>query len=202
MGVVQTVHDVVTDTKKYYRCPRCNREVWAYGSFVGNVCLDCPGTVISAVGSTANMATFEATRPVSFLLSAAAPAITTIAKAPIDLITGDKAEFKGSTVWKISKGNVWNILSSKNNSEIIKSITTKSCGIRWGLVDNTIVEHWWMNIVTNCSYYQIQFRGAGSQIVIRKCCDISDCDETGLAEACRDDDVQPILQNSYSYNGD
>ncbi|ETO35371.1 hypothetical protein RFI_01692 [Reticulomyxa filosa] len=37
MGAIETVTDVVTDNKTYYNCPRCKREVWAYGSYVGNI---------------------------------------------------------------------------------------------------------------------------------------------------------------------
>ena len=44
-----TIVDTVTDNKTYYDCPGCGREVWAYGTFVGTRCWDCPGTIISAV---------------------------------------------------------------------------------------------------------------------------------------------------------
>eukprot|EP00483_Globobulimina_turgida_P000717 UN00717 len=200
MGAVLTVSDVVTNTKRYYNCPRCKRRVWAYGSFVGNVCLDCPGTVISAVGSTANMATFEATRGITTIANhTVVSPVTSLITTPIDLITGDKAKFKGSSVWRYSKGSVTDNLSSSNDAEIIKSITTKSCGILWGVVDSSIVSHWWMNIRTNCNYYQIQYRKSSSVIEIRKCASISDCDVSGLAEGNRDDDIQPVLERSYSY---
>ncbi|KAI5511485.1 hypothetical protein TVAGG3_0734510 [Trichomonas vaginalis G3] len=44
MGIVQTITDVVTDNKRYYRCPKCGREVWAYGVYQGNICENCSGT--------------------------------------------------------------------------------------------------------------------------------------------------------------
>mmetsp|Transcript_4486 Transcript_4486/g.7673 ORF Transcript_4486/g.7673 Transcript_4486/m.7673 type:complete len:339 (-) Transcript_4486:238-1254(-) len=64
MGAVETVIDTVTDNKKYYNCPGCGEEVWAYGSFVGNTCWNCPGTLGDAVLRTGDMAVpvFSATK--------------------------------------------------------------------------------------------------------------------------------------------
>lgn len=61
MGAVETIIDTVTDNRTYYKCPKCKEEVWAYGSFVGNVCWDCPGTIGHAVIKTTDLATFGAT---------------------------------------------------------------------------------------------------------------------------------------------
>jgi len=61
MGAIETVVDVVTDNRTYYNCPKCNREVWAYGSYVGNVCLDCPGTLSHGVVKTVDNVTFGLT---------------------------------------------------------------------------------------------------------------------------------------------
>ncbi|ETO35545.1 hypothetical protein RFI_01517 [Reticulomyxa filosa] len=40
MGAVETVVDAITDNKIYYNCPKCGREVWAHGSYVGNIVLE------------------------------------------------------------------------------------------------------------------------------------------------------------------
>jgi len=61
MGAIETVVDAVTDNRTYYNCPKCNREVWAYGSYVGNVCLDCPGTLSHGVVKTVDNVTFGLT---------------------------------------------------------------------------------------------------------------------------------------------
>ena len=54
MGAIETIVDVVTDNRTYYNCPGCGRRVWAYGSFVGNLCWKCPGTLAhAAINSTA-----------------------------------------------------------------------------------------------------------------------------------------------------
>eukprot|EP01084_Bolivina_argentea_P127474 225437_1 len=57
MGAVETIIDTVTDNKKYYNCPGCGDEVWAYGSFVGNTCWNCPGTFGDAILRTADVIT-------------------------------------------------------------------------------------------------------------------------------------------------
>ena len=78
------------------------------------------------------------------------------------------------------------------------SISTRSCGIRTGIADKTIVSHWWMNIQTNQHFYQLQFRAYGSQIVLRKCNSSYDCDQCGLAEAVRDNHTEPMDKDSFS----
>mmetsp|Transcript_27603 Transcript_27603/g.24446 ORF Transcript_27603/g.24446 Transcript_27603/m.24446 type:complete len:245 (+) Transcript_27603:53-787(+) len=196
---ITTIADAVTDNRTYYNCPRCNRRVYAYGSFVGNVCLDCPGTVLSSIGNTASMVTFGAAEPAAQLISEVAPNVTKLATTVtlIDAVSGTRAKYRGSKVWTISKGSVSNGLGDRKKENII-AVSTRSVGIRAGIADNTGVDHWWMVIETNCSWYNIQFRKSGSQIVIRECDSRSACDETGLAEPCRDDDVQPVHQNGYS----
>jgi DNA-directed RNA polymerase subunit RPC12/RpoP len=64
MGAVETILDTVTDNRTYYDCPRCGQEVWAYGSFVGNVCWECPGTLAHGIVKTTDLATFGATSTV------------------------------------------------------------------------------------------------------------------------------------------
>lgn len=41
--------DILTDNRTYYNCPGCGQRVWAYGSWVGNRCWDCPGTLFDGV---------------------------------------------------------------------------------------------------------------------------------------------------------
>lgn len=57
MGAVETIVDAVTDNRTYYNCPSCGRRVWAYGSFVGNVCWNCPGTLAHAAVKTTDLVT-------------------------------------------------------------------------------------------------------------------------------------------------
>lgn len=64
MGAFETIADIVTDNRTYYNCPKCGRRVWAYGSFVGNVCWDCDGTLGHALVKTADLATFGLTSTV------------------------------------------------------------------------------------------------------------------------------------------
>eukprot|EP00486_Rosalina_sp_Unknown_P010143 CAMPEP_0201586750 /NCGR_PEP_ID=MMETSP0190_2-20130828/135828_1 /ASSEMBLY_ACC=CAM_ASM_000263 /TAXON_ID=37353 /ORGANISM="Rosalina sp." /LENGTH=144 /DNA_ID=CAMNT_0048035303 /DNA_START=74 /DNA_END=504 /DNA_ORIENTATION=+ len=119
---VSTVLDVVTDNKSYYDCPRCGREVWAYGSFKGNICLDCPGTVISSVGSTVNMITCDvADSEPQQIMNFVAPEVTQTVTAAGgilgNIVTGNaggnrsanghkyaSAKYKGFSVFRISKG--------------------------------------------------------------------------------------------------
>ena len=61
MGAVETVLDVATGNRTYYNCSKCGQEVWGYGSFVGNVCLNCPGTLRHATIKTIDLATFGTT---------------------------------------------------------------------------------------------------------------------------------------------
>lgn len=59
-SVVGTIADVATDKRTYYKCPRCGKEKWAYGTFAGTQCLDCTpsnpvGTAVDVVTHTADM---------------------------------------------------------------------------------------------------------------------------------------------------
>eukprot|EP00486_Rosalina_sp_Unknown_P011015 CAMPEP_0201592410 /NCGR_PEP_ID=MMETSP0190_2-20130828/190318_1 /ASSEMBLY_ACC=CAM_ASM_000263 /TAXON_ID=37353 /ORGANISM="Rosalina sp." /LENGTH=144 /DNA_ID=CAMNT_0048051177 /DNA_START=34 /DNA_END=468 /DNA_ORIENTATION=+ len=135
---ITTIADAVTDNRTYYNCPRCNRRVYAYGSFVGNVCLDCPGTVLSSIGNTASMVTFGAAEPAAQLISEVAPNVTKLATTVtlIDAVSGTRAKYRGSKVWTISKGSVSNGLGDRKKENII-AVSTRSVGIRTGIADNT-----------------------------------------------------------------
>lgn len=196
---VTTAVDAITDNRTYYNCPRCNRRVYAYGSFVGNVCLKCPGTVLSAVGNSTSMVTFGATEPVATVISHIAPSATKLVTnvTLVDAATGRKAKHSAAKlVWSISKGSESNYGIDK--SDTIRSIATRSVGIFSGVVTNSGVDHWWMLIETEYYWYNIQFSKDDSVIQIRRSSSNSDCNEAGLAEANRDSDVQPVHQNGYS----
>ena len=64
MGAAETIVDMITDNRTYYNCPNCGREVWAYGSFAGNVCWNCPGTLGHALIKTTDLATMGMTSTV------------------------------------------------------------------------------------------------------------------------------------------
>eukprot|EP01083_Nonionella_stella_P105407 303183_1 len=178
---ISTAVDVVNDEKTYYNCPQCKRRVWAYGSFVGNVCNNCPGTVSSAIENTASM-----------VVEPVAQVINEIALKAKEI----GAKYKGSVVWCISKGSS-GLLHKDYRSEKVISVSSKSIGIRSGILDNTLPSHWWMLIETTSSYYNIQFRKSGSKIELRRGSK-NDCDESGLAEAVRVVGTEPIHENSYS----
>ena len=38
--------------KRYYKCPRCKRQVWAWAMYEGNICWKCPGTILHGVHHT------------------------------------------------------------------------------------------------------------------------------------------------------
>jgi len=218
---ISTVVDAVSDNRTYgnihYNCPRCGKRVWAYGSFAGNVCFDCPGTVVSAIGNTSSMATFGATQPVATLLNHTASEITQTAKAvvtaPINVvkelpdmvndidsvITGNRAERTNNIIFKISPSDESDYLSDSYKNQKISRVTSKSCGILCGITNGSGVDHWWMNIRTiNGNDYQIQFQEDGSQIVLRACSSVSECDQNGLAEGNRAKDSRISNQSGYS----
>eukprot|EP01084_Bolivina_argentea_P076884 139376_1 len=151
---ISTAIDAIADNRTYYNCPRCHRRVYAYGAFVGNVCLDCPGTVLSAVGNTTSMATCGITKPVATVISQIAPAVTkTITIIPDAVVStsipGCKAKHSAATlVWSISKGSV-SRYNGFDENEDIRRIATRSMGIFTGPLTNTGVDHWWMLIQTD-----------------------------------------------------
>eukprot|EP01083_Nonionella_stella_P105406 303182_1 len=197
-----TAASAITDDRTYYNCPRCKRRVYAYGAYVGNVCNDCPGTVLSAIGNSASMLTLGLAEPIAQTMHHVGPKIASI---PTDIaalgVEEIRAEYSASCVWYISKGS--SIIEADSNkfnsyrSEKIIYVSSRSVGIRSGLVDNTLPSHWWMIIETTSSYYNIQFRKSGSKIELRRGSK-NDCDESGLAEAVRVVGTEPIHENSYS----
>eukprot|EP00483_Globobulimina_turgida_P002239 UN02241 len=194
---ISTVVDLVNDDRTYYNCPRCKRRVWAYGSFVGNVCENCPGTVLSAIGNTASMATFGLAEPAAVVISEIAPKIMSIPEDVTALAIPEiRADYKATLVWSISKGSS-GCLKSSYRSEKIIAVSSRSIGIRSGIADNTLPSHWWMIIETSSSYYNIQFRKSGSRIELRRG-SRSECDESGVAEAQRFVGAKPVHENSYS----
>ena len=38
--------------KRYYICPGCNRQVWAWAMYEGNTCWNCSGTIVHGIGHT------------------------------------------------------------------------------------------------------------------------------------------------------
>ena len=107
-----TIVDAVTDNKTYYDCPGCGEEVWAYGTFVGTRCLNCPGTLISAVTN--------------------ATPIVREAKTVISAATGDKTVYrcKNCNVKVYAYGqyagqDCWNC-KAKNPIKAVKDIASES----------------------------------------------------------------------------
>ncbi|ETO35544.1 hypothetical protein RFI_01516 [Reticulomyxa filosa] len=68
-SITSTVADTLTDTKRYYKCPKCNREVWAYGTFDGNICWECPGTLVQATAKVVDATTGNSTKAISSTLA-------------------------------------------------------------------------------------------------------------------------------------
>jgi len=206
-NVATTTVSAVTDSRTYYDCPRCGREVYAYGSFAGNVCLDCPGTVISSVGSTASMVTgTEIPQKIAnSFASEATQVVTSVGGLVGNVATlqvtgggnGTRADWCGRIIYTISKGSSSDD-AAEFKSERIESVTSKSVGIRVAVADGTGFDHWWMNIETSKGYYQVQFRKQNSAIELRKCGSVDDCDQNGLKEANRDENVSPTKVFAYS----
>lgn len=211
VGIAKTVNTTVSaiaDDRTYYKCPRCKREVYAYGSFAGNVCLDCPGTVLSGVGSTLGMVSGHPAPQI--VLNSVASEATQIASGFGGVVAnvatlqfsdggnGTKADWCGKVIFSISKGASPSDSSSAYRSEKIQSIKTRSCGIFSALCDGTNIQHWWLNVDTDCGYYQVQFTKDESVIQVRKCGSFGDCDQNGLTEANRDENVAICTESGFS----
>eukprot|EP00483_Globobulimina_turgida_P013142 UN13166 len=152
------------------------------------------GTVLSAIGNTASMATFGLTEPAAVVISEIAPKIMSIPEDVTALAIPEiRADYKATLVWSISKGSS-GCLKSSYRSEKIIAVSSRSIGIRSGIADNTLPSHWWMIIETSSSYYNIQFRKSGSRIELRRG-SRSECDESGVAEAQRFVGAKPISKN-------
>lgn len=41
LRIAETVVTTIGDVKTKYKCPRCKKDVWAYGQFAGQTCWDC-----------------------------------------------------------------------------------------------------------------------------------------------------------------
>eukprot|EP01083_Nonionella_stella_P110503 323376_1 len=210
INIADTTVSTVTDHRTYYNCPRCNREVYAYGSFAGNICLDCPGTVVSSIGSTVSMAsgTSIPQKMVNCIASPVTQTVTGIGGIIGNVATlqfadngnGTKACYNGTVIFEISKGSASNdALYASYKSESIRSITSKSCGIAAAVANGSGIDHWWMNIETSASrHYQVQFREHGSVIQVRSCGSVYDCNQNGLKEPNRDENVGHKREGSYS----
>lgn len=206
-NVATTTVSAVTDIRTYYDCPRCGREVYAYGSFAGNVCLDCPGTVVSSVGSAASMVTgIEVTQKIAnSFASEATQVVTSVGGLVGNVATlhvsgggnGTRADWCEKIIYTISKGSSSDD-AADFKSERIESVTSKSVGIRVAVADGTGFDHWWMNIETSKGYYQVQFRKQDSVIELRKCDSEDDCDQNGLKEPNRDENAIPTKVFAYS----
>merc|ERR1712003_593269 len=110
---------------------------------------------------------------------------------------GTRADWRGYIIYSISKGSSSDD-AADFKSESIESVTSKSVGIRVAVVDGSGFDHWWMNIETTKGYYQIQFRKKDSAIELRKCNSVDHCDQNGLKEAVRDENVSPNKVFAYS----
>lgn len=196
MGAVETVIDAATDNRTYYNCPRCGQRVWAYGSYVGNVCWNCPGTITSGLISTV-----DAVHPVG--------AVTTpIKKNKLQI----DAKAHGTCKFWITPDGKSDKLTGNEESDYIKQYTTRSCRILHGSVSwlataaknvytdiDDAIEHWWLTIETkNGVFYVLQFRGASSSIEMNKCSSSYQCDQTGLHEAAKKENATIWTEWDYS----
>ena len=190
MGAVETVAAVATNNRTYYNCPSCGRRVWAYGSYVGNVCWNCPGTIHSAVENTTN----KALNPIE-------PLAKQLAKP--------NAVYHGTRKVTSTPNNFKDETSALEYNDYIVSYRTRSSrilhgSISWicnaagklGIVDE--VEHWWTEIKTkNGDYYMLQFCGNFNLIELRKCSTSWECDQCGLREAAKKEDADIWSQYQY-----
>eukprot|EP01083_Nonionella_stella_P258593 883694_1 len=185
--------------KIWYNCPKCDKRKWVSAMaphLTGKICLDCKPLGFRSV---------ESLHPFG-------------QAASINDIKKDTSKFCGSIIYqKWGQHPNKDYSNGINLNDKITWYEAHSCRILHGSVSwlaNTMVQtatfgqadlidHWWTTIKTqNGCYYQLQFRGLGlfndnGLIELRKCCSSDECDQNGLAEACKESDADTFTENTY-----
>eukprot|EP01084_Bolivina_argentea_P144673 253769_1 len=214
MGAVQTVADVVTDNKQYYNCPKCGSRVWAYGSYVGNVCMDCPGTFTSAIVHTTDNVTLGLT---STLVDAVTDTRISyncprcndevwaygagVGKVCVDCRKTSGKLFSGADILNVNiSGNTSSNSSKDITSDIVGSDKVKHVRVRSTTIFNKAlstlngigqilndqnIEHWWCEIETKNNKYYIAHFCKSNGITLSKYSSSSGVDHAGKNEANR-----------------
>ena len=176
-NVGTTVADVVTDNRRYYTCPHCGAEKWAYGMFKGTTCLKC-GKIIGSIADGTRKAVVDNT--IKPLTNAVAKNVfnkpdAIESKEAEDKDLSDIDKYMNLKIKCVKINSIWLLETDYDNGKISKigSVVT-------GTLTNHSLTHQWVSIETeksdvwfNCQFY-------GKHLSALKC--ISENDVTKKAK--------------------